>query len=53
LSDLNDFPPGLGQADDLVAAAREDLETQLRFEQLDLLADAGLGRVQGLGGRRN
>src|SRR5690606_5825202 len=41
---------GLREADNAIAGPDENVETQLRFELLNLAADAGLRRVQGFGG---
>ncbi len=43
----------LGDRDDALAVAHEDLNTQFLFQQFDLLADAGLRGVQRAGGIRD
>ena len=47
---IDDLLPGRRDAREVAAVAHEDLESELVFEQLDLLADAGLRGVQLLGG---
>ncbi len=50
---VDDLLPGGSDARQVAAVADEDLETELVLEQLDLLADARLRRVQLLGRRRD
>ena len=46
LRDLDHLAAGIGQADDAIPLALEDLEAELRLEQLDLLAHPRLRGVQ-------
>ena len=46
---VDDLLAGRGDAGEVAALADEDLEAQLVLEQLDLLADPGLGGMQLLG----
>src|SRR5258708_11332508 len=50
---VDDLLAGRRNPREIAAFAHEDLKAQLVLEQLDLLADAGLRRVQLLGGRRD
>jgi hypothetical protein len=50
---LDDLLPGRSDPRQVAALADEDLESELILEQLDLLADPGLRRMQLLGGRRD
>jgi hypothetical protein len=43
----------LGDRGDALAVAHENLHAELVLEALDLLGDAGLGGMQGLGGGRD
>ena len=46
-------PTGRRKRHELLAAALEQIDAELLFEQANLLADAGLGREQARGGGRD
>ena len=53
LGNLQDVPPRRGHLGQVLAAALEDLHPQLILQHAHLLADAGLGGIEALGGSGN